>query len=291
VGSFPQVSPQKSCTHLSSPLHATCPAHQIYVKKLEMRIQPVALIVQNSPLYLLFSPHHDHCACLHYYTYAGLYLGHFYFVLVQTHTGQNARVGISWKIYMTHVPKACTTAWWLVPYSVRLQIRVVNNTKKTYGLDGLGIESRWGRDSPHPPRTALGPTQLPIKWYRVFSPGVNRAGCGVACWFPFSAEINPLNAELNPICHPLALLGAHPILHISRIRVKERLELYVHSPSRPSWPGLILVSNKTHNVDWVTANRDWINSCRREYRKIINSRTRRLCQLSACWLVSCVFQF
>jgi len=30
---------------------------------------------------------------------------------------------------------------------------------------------------------------------------------------------NPLNAELNPICHLLALLGAHPILHVSRIRV------------------------------------------------------------------------
>jgi hypothetical protein len=32
---------------------------------------------------------------------------------------------------------------------------------------------------------------------------------------------NPLNAELNPICHLLALLGAHPILHVSRIRVKD----------------------------------------------------------------------
>jgi hypothetical protein len=32
--------------------------------------------------------------------------------------------------------------------------------------------------------------------------------------------INPLNAELNPICHLLALLGAHPIIHVSRIRVK-----------------------------------------------------------------------
>jgi len=30
----------------------------------------------------------------------------------------------------------------------------------------------------------------------------------------------PLNAELNPICHLLALLGAHHILHISRIMVK-----------------------------------------------------------------------
>jgi hypothetical protein len=33
-------------------------------------------------------------------------------------------------------------------------------------------------------------------------------------------RINPLNAELNPICHLLALLGAHHILHVSRIRVK-----------------------------------------------------------------------
>jgi hypothetical protein len=30
---------------------------------------------------------------------------------------------------------------------------------------------------------------------------------------------NPLNAELNPTCHFLALLGAHHILHVSRIRV------------------------------------------------------------------------
>ena len=35
--------------------------------------------------------------------------------------------------------------------------------------------------------------------------------------------INPLNAELNPISHLLALLGAHPILHDSRIRVNLRL--------------------------------------------------------------------
>jgi hypothetical protein len=34
-------------------------------------------------------------------------------------------------------------------------------------------------------------------------------------------NIDPLNAQLNPICHLLALLGAHHILHVSRIRVKQ----------------------------------------------------------------------
>ena len=33
-------------------------------------------------------------------------------------------------------------------------------------------------------------------------------------------SFNPLNAELNPICHLLALLGAHHILHVSGLRVK-----------------------------------------------------------------------
>ena len=32
--------------------------------------------------------------------------------------------------------------------------------------------------------------------------------------------VNPLNAELNPICHLLALLGAHHIFHVSGLRVK-----------------------------------------------------------------------
>jgi hypothetical protein len=33
-------------------------------------------------------------------------------------------------------------------------------------------------------------------------------------------QINPLNAELNPICHFLALLVVHHVFHFSRIRLK-----------------------------------------------------------------------
>jgi len=37
---------------------------------------------------------------------------------------------------------------------------------------------------------------------------------------PILGCFNPLNIELNPICHLLAFFGAHHILHVSRIRVK-----------------------------------------------------------------------
>ena len=45
-------------------------------------------------------------------------------------------------------------------------------------------------------------------------------GSGTPVLYTGRTVLNPLNAELNPICHLLALFEAHPILHISRIRVK-----------------------------------------------------------------------
>ena len=76
-----------------------------------------------------------------------------------------------------------------------------------YGLDGPGIEALVGRrDFPHPSRPALGPTQPPVQWGTGSFPGVKRPGRGVDHTPPPCAE------------------------------VKERVELYLYSPSRPSWP-------------------------------------------------------
>jgi hypothetical protein len=77
-----------------------------------------------------------------------------------------------------------------------------------YGMDGPGIESRWRRNFPHQSRPALGPTSLLNNGYRLSFPGVRRPGRGVD--------------------HPPS----------SSARVKERVELYIYSPSGPSWPVL-----------------------------------------------------
>ena len=73
-----------------------------------------------------------------------------------------------------------------------------------YGLDGPGIESRWGRFFPHPSWPALGPTQPTCDGCQVF-PGGTAAGAWR--WPP-----TPSSTE-----------------------VKERVGLYLYSSSGTSW--------------------------------------------------------
>ena len=76
-----------------------------------------------------------------------------------------------------------------------------------YGLHGPEIESLCGQDFPHPSRPVLGPTQRPIQWILCLS-------WSIAAW-----------------------TWRWP-LTISSTDVKESVELYLYSPSGPSWPVL-----------------------------------------------------
>ena len=63
---------------------------------------------------------------------------------------------------------------------------------------------------------------LPI-WVKLDTESINR-NCNFRknrCIESLSL-LNPLNAELNPTCHLLALLGGHHIFHVSGLRVKSK---------------------------------------------------------------------
>ena len=85
---------------------------------------------------------------------------------------------------------------------------------------GLGDNQRQARELISGPR--LGAKARFLSFNRTHS----RAVTGLL------TVLNPLNAELNPNCYLLALLGAHNFLHVIRIRVKSltlrQLMLYVY---------------------------------------------------------------
>ena len=76
--------------------------------------------------------------------------------------------------------------------------------------------NRLGREADH---FHLVGAKLKNEWRSVFT--LPDCLCGMDMYnFTFHLMLNPLYAELNSICHFLALLGVHRILHVSRIRVK-----------------------------------------------------------------------
>ena len=74
-----------------------------------------------------------------------------------------------------------------------------------YGLDAPGTESGWKRDFLSPSKPVLGPTYPPVQWTMGLLPGRKVAGV-------WSCPPTPSSAEVH-----------------------ERVELYLYSPSGPSW--------------------------------------------------------
>ena len=78
-----------------------------------------------------------------------------------------------------------------------------------------GIEPRWGEDFSQPSIPAQGPTQPPVQWL----PGIFHGGQAAGSW---RSPPTPSSAE-----------------------AKERIELYLYSPSGPSWHVIVWTSPLT----------------------------------------------
>jgi len=65
----------------------------------------------------------------------------------------------------------------------------------------------------------LSPILITCHAHHILLDLITRITSGKEYRLQFFSFFNPLNAELNPICHLLTLLGAHHILHVSRMRV------------------------------------------------------------------------
>ena len=86
---------------------------------------------------------------------------------------------------------------------------------------------------------------------------------------------NTLNAQLEPICHLLALLGAHPILHINKIGVKRHCNRW-NAQLHPIYQFLVVL--RAHNNLHVCRIR--VNSAFKVLAKI-GKRICELCAISA----------
>jgi len=87
--------------------------------------------------------------------------------------------------------------------------------------------------------------------------------------FVAKRHINPLNTELNPICHLLALLGTHHILRVSRIRVNE---IWFWTCNWISQCVANLNSNKFWGFYWlldcISRNERWLSVMNEIWNKI-----------------------
>ena len=84
--------------------------------------------------------------------------------------------------------------------------------------------------------------------------------------------VNPLNDKLNSICHLLVLLGAHLILYISRIRVKEVGQAEIHTAEplvpEPSAAEVELAIDKVKSHKWPGIDQIPAELIKAEYRTI-----------------------
>ena len=108
--------------------------------------------------------------------------------------------------------------------------------------------------------------------------------------------LNPLYAELNPICHLLALVGARHIVHVSRLRVKQGTAillpilraLVAYTGRTLSTVELYIIKQITNSLivsmDGYTPGLPEIFKTKKKESKICNSHRNMKLEQSVLWM-------
>jgi len=122
-----------------------------------------------------------------------------------------------WTLFLLYPLNCLQSVCDLLITSIRIKLHENNITLgKKFTAREVGVVWGW-----HPPLL-----QTQLSGIRTMNTGSGEAVRPVLhvndCWKKHRSErFNPLNTKLNPICHLPVLLGAHPILHVSRVRVND----------------------------------------------------------------------
>ena len=86
------------------------------------------------------------------------------------------------------------------------------------------LREKFGTEARHCARNWTFPNQLSLRQTRIIihHQALMEYATVPSDSVPRQFHINPLNAELNPIRHLLALVAAHHIVHVSSVRVKKK---------------------------------------------------------------------
>jgi len=114
------------------------------------------------------------------------------------------------------------------------------------------------------------------------------------CWtnLPITTAINHSNGELNPICHLLALLGAHRIFHVGGLSVNTAIGLWApnYAGSSLGRPKMWRTEPRPTGPQLVTPHSWWSLIWPRHFLRLIGSKRSLTPTVVSCVLVFSLYR-
>jgi hypothetical protein len=128
-----------------------------------------------------------------------------------------------------------------------------------YGMDGLRIESRWGRDLPHLSRPVPRPTQPPVQWVTGLSRGKGGRGV-VLTTHPHLVCRGPRKRLELYLYSPCEALAAYNRMkpHFTLLKINHKA---IHLVSLLSWTGWLQTASEVRKITGTDPSSSELDDC------------------------------